>query len=445
MSIGMNEDQFEQEPSNVVVGLIQGLTSAVSGVVSGAVTLVSAPLLGASSGGIGGLAVGIGAGVVAAVTLPTMGILLCGIKIGQGIANTPESILAFIRSKPVDETTRPMSPEDQEAADIIDEQLYAESRRFVEREVAPDEDKLDSAALREEYKSQFDVLGLSLDASSADIMRAYYTKALAVHPDTNKSPEAHEQFSQLSKAYFVLSRIKRKKGAQPEISHLDPAQVFAVVFGSPAFDDHTGKLSVAAAIEMGFDEYRDTVLVDPVKLTEFQAAREDSLVQKLTDRVNVWSIDQEAFVRNSVEEAARLNHTCLGAEFLKLVGSEYVSLGQRMLGYYSSFGIAGRMGYFTEKYRIWKSQFRAITSSIELDRLRKISKEVEGIVEFEEIEKDILSCMFFINALDIESTLRIVCKRVCRDKLLDKEKQESRCIALIKLGQIFLSASKEEK
>jgi curved DNA-binding protein len=57
------------------------------------------------------------------------------------------------------------------------------------------------AAARDFYEA----LGVSRDASTEEIQRAYRKLARSYHPDMNKDPEAEERFKEISEAYDVLS------------------------------------------------------------------------------------------------------------------------------------------------------------------------------------------------------------------------------------------------
>ncbi len=56
----------------------------------------------------------------------------------------------------------------------------------------------------------YEVLGVSKNASAAEIKAAYRKQALKWHPDRNKSPEAEQKFKEINKAYEVLSDSKKK-------------------------------------------------------------------------------------------------------------------------------------------------------------------------------------------------------------------------------------------
>ncbi len=58
--------------------------------------------------------------------------------------------------------------------------------------------------------SSHNILGVPLNASKAEIKRAYYRKARLLHPDVNKSPNAEEEFIRLNMAYEALTNPKFK-------------------------------------------------------------------------------------------------------------------------------------------------------------------------------------------------------------------------------------------
>lgn len=101
---------------------------------------------------------------------------------------------------------------------LVDAQFFYRGRRQ-----PPPRDRTN---LPEEYnrESHYSVLGLSEDASSADIRRAYKLLARKYHPDKNKAEDAAAMFMRINAAHEVLSdptakreydTDRRRQGSQP--------------------------------------------------------------------------------------------------------------------------------------------------------------------------------------------------------------------------------------
>ena len=56
----------------------------------------------------------------------------------------------------------------------------------------------------------YEILGVSKDASQAEIKSAFRKKARELHPDVNKAPDAEEKFKELGKAYETLSNEEKR-------------------------------------------------------------------------------------------------------------------------------------------------------------------------------------------------------------------------------------------
>ncbi len=59
-------------------------------------------------------------------------------------------------------------------------------------------------------RDYYEVLGISKDASDADIKKAYRKMAKKYHPDINKEPGAEDKFKEINEAYEVLSDPQKK-------------------------------------------------------------------------------------------------------------------------------------------------------------------------------------------------------------------------------------------
>ena len=56
----------------------------------------------------------------------------------------------------------------------------------------------------------YEILGVSKEATQAEIKSAFRKKARELHPDVNKAPDAEERFKELGKAYETLSNEEKR-------------------------------------------------------------------------------------------------------------------------------------------------------------------------------------------------------------------------------------------
>jgi molecular chaperone DnaJ len=71
-------------------------------------------------------------------------------------------------------------------------------------------------------KDYYEELGVSRDASDAEIKKAFYKLAKKWHPDANQAPEAKDKFSEINEAYQVLSN-KEKRATYDRFGHAGPS------------------------------------------------------------------------------------------------------------------------------------------------------------------------------------------------------------------------------
>ena len=58
--------------------------------------------------------------------------------------------------------------------------------------------------------ARHDVVGAPRDASPSMLKRAYRARALRMHPDKSKAPDAEDRFRELQAAYDVLSDARER-------------------------------------------------------------------------------------------------------------------------------------------------------------------------------------------------------------------------------------------
>ena len=443
-----------RKPKHVIDGAASGMKLVVGGVVTGAVGLVAMPAMGAregaKTGGVKGAAKGfaggLAKGVVGAVVLPVAGSIAGGSQVIRGVVQTPFSISGAVKGKQWDKDARTwrhysLPDEEAEVTNAEAEWVKKLAARREALKAAADKDGVEDTAF-------YDLLGVEPSASTSEIKKSYMKLAMRMHPDKNRDdPQATEKFQKLGEAYQVLSNDDARarydaKGLDglDDQKFVDPSQMYAMLFGSEKFDDLIGELQIASILQQAEGGEDNPSLKH---LSHKQRSREVLCARKLADRLQRYvdyEIDEATFKADATAQAAELAQTPFGELLTHTVGRIYVFKASQALK--MSVRETMRM-----KSHTWGTNAKALRAMV---RMYKVSKDAQGLEESEQakaMHRDMATFLegaWYVTVVDVESTLRHVCKKVLTDTSLARAARKRRAHALRSLGEVYLEAVSEE-
>ncbi|KAK9826317.1 hypothetical protein WJX74_008417 [Apatococcus lobatus] len=479
------QDVFSlRRPKDVKAGLSSGGKSIVKGIGAGVVGLVAAPVLGAHQEGFVGFAKGTAAGAAGVVLLPVTGLVIGSIQIGRGIINQPEAIREARKGKFWDLEKRQWVDQPTLAL-VVDDEAFQPAR----------------AAWNAEYRSNngggpgpglgngdnyYQLLGVPADASLEQIKRQYYILARRLHPDKNPGDEgAKDKFQKLGEAYQVLSnpelRARYDQHGEDglDVNFMDGAEFFTMLFGCDRFEHLVGELMLATLARVG-DK------ASPPQLEKVRAVREERLAALLKAYLRRWTEgDHHGFQDMMRGEAASLAQASFGPTMLETIGRMYTMQADILLGGFFEGGIKAwqQRGHtmrtalkatglaikvFNAQQRIEKFErdYAKSTETIAAGQTVHMEAQapghpgqasqpapepvqpgpsVEHLAERQRMEEAamplMLDAMWAANVLDIEGTLRAVCRKVLHERTVGKKMLKDRAQALRILGHIFSHAA----
>eukprot|EP00667_Euglena_gracilis_P005438 EG_transcript_5475 len=451
MDFDMNDMFSTRRPKDFGAGVSSGLKSITKGVVAGVGSLVAAPVLGASQEGFKGFAKGLGAGVLGCAVFTAWGTAVGLTQMVRGAMNHRESVAEAAAGKHWDEVERQwieyLLPEAAaQIPNVDDEDILGPARQRTTQNKAKESSKaLGSSVALPKDLQYYEVLGVSPDASAAEIKKAYYTLARNLHPDKNPDDaEAKEKFQKVGEAYQVLGNEELRArydaygaSAVDNDTFVDNSAFFTMLFGNEKFEHLVGRLNL-------------TVLTDTdVELTneesmKLQDRRQTRLAVKLASMLQAY-VDghEEAFVEAMTAHAQDLAELSFGEDMLHTIGYIYTNMADQALGRIGAkweaqghalktrFQVVGSAWRMYRKMRSMAPQETAAADGGEAPEMGMVEKEM---VPF------FLETVWNVTLIDIENTCQAACQKLLADLSLGLEAKRVRAQGLHRLGTIFGAA-----
>jgi len=357
-----------------------------------------------------------------------------------------------------------------EKVPLNDEDILGEARARAEAEDEKVEGGGDGDGVLDTY--YYDVLEVAPDATGAKIKRQYYTLARKYHPDKvgKDDKEAADKFRDIAEAYQVLSDetmrhtydSKGKEGLNPTrtsvamgVPKIDPAILFAFLFGSDKFKDYVGVLAMATAASVAES---DKVTLQHAKIV--QKRRCTRLAISLAKRLHPWTIEHYDEATDLwTKEANQLATASYGLQLLHVIGKVYSLAAAQFQGSLDS-GIGmpsiskwgkGQMAQLKKKSNNSKTNMEILKAGMKVQEAQiKAQAAVEQcqndqdkaniLNQLEEEMGDLmLNVIWTTTVVDITTTLHETCQMLLFDTSVHKDIRKKRGYALKKIGEIFSS------
>lgn len=344
----------------------------------------------------------------------------------------------------------------------------------------------------------YDILGVSVDATTDDIKKAYRRLAIKHHPDKNRDdPHAEERFKEIAIAYQTLSdpELRKKynefgpKDSAPEGGFVDPEELFGSIFGGERFLPIIGQISLARDMKAAMQEAEEDdedmprdakgrQILSPEEKTRreekarkvaaekaaVRAERVKKLSENLERKLGIFT--ESATGPNDVQvtesfrticqlEADELKKEPYGVELLHAVGFVYVSRAKQFLASNQTlFGVGGWLHNVQGKYHVFSETVSTVRAAMDLknvfeqiqaaEKAGNLSPEDKKRLEDQAAEK-VLQTLFKGTKLEIESVLRETCDRILEESSLARNKAQLAAIALQILGEAYMAVKKDDE
>jgi len=480
-------------PRDAIAGASSGLKTFARSVAAGSAALIFTPVEAArEGGGIAGTLRGACEGVATAALLPCAGAVVAAGQFARGVSATPQALIESLRGQQWNDSERCWKPN---SYSLAEEAKRLESRRrdgkskksrkshSKEHSQADSEDGQRGARVhgREYYK----LLKVNPAATGVEIRRAYYRESKQCHPDkAGADPLMVERFQQLSQAYQVL-RNSDLRAAYDEGGHaavvrlsatIDLGSLYAAVLSGPQWEPYIGRLALTRILsgkdeQTGsdmFDSLTNVFLAPNDSPSPWQALREVRLAQALAQRFQAVTdgqeIDFEEYIGRIQRDAEDLAKAPFAPALLLVIADIYANEASRFLGAFNMrmLTLGHELMQTHSQGRLMVLQAQAVSSGTRaLLALRSLISEescsgkATGSASEEPrattlcLEKPavqeqlplLAAALWRLTVLDVEGTLRRVCRRLLADASIDVEVRQRRAEVLLLMASTLRKAA----
>lgn len=282
---------------------------------------------------------------------------------------------------------------------------------------------------------------------------------------------------------------------------VDPALFFSTLFGSEPFERYIGKLylamqtdhiakdlqkdlerrhqqdgaenshlpdrdAIAESLEREMRWSADSKKARRMKQQQF--VREVTCAKNLVQKLDRWVLerDEHGFTQAVSQEAADLVQVSFGGRLLRTIGGIYESCAEQWFAnLHGNFTLEMQLAQWRESAQSWQARANALSSCAKSAMAMKRMHDVASSVPDEESEMDqdrkeeaarqtmssledslpvFLQTIWDISAVDIEGTLRHVCRKVLKDVSVPWQIRWRRACALLRLARIFRDVGQRE-
>ncbi|PNW81790.1 hypothetical protein CHLRE_06g260350v5 [Chlamydomonas reinhardtii] len=497
--IGFNDVFSLRKPRDAGAGLASGLKSIAKGILGGAAGLVAAPIVGASQGGVTGFAKGLASGVVGAVVLPVTGVGVGAVQLVRGVINTPEAVMQSSQGKLWDESRREWVEKD---AIVSLEPPGTEKDAGGYRRPQSGDDYyailgVEHNATPDQIKKQYYILARKFhpDKNPNDE---------TAHEKFQKLGEAYQVLGNEE----LRARYDSHGAAGLDVNFMEGGAFFNMLFGSDQFEHLVGELFIAcaarsggqvASAEMAREQgLRVSKLCVNLKtlLKRYVEGDEEGFVISMraeADRLVKASFGETML--HTVGKVYDMHADIATGGFFGGMAAKWRSQHENMRSQYQAASAAIKVYAAQQKLEAWqkeqdRKQAVAAASAAKEGAAGEASKDgaagsaaepkaeaggatraaapdaaaakaeggagpsagkgpsIEELMERQRLEEAtlplMLEAMWAANVLDIQNTLKKVCKFVLNEEGVKKEELTARANALKVLGGIFMEAKAPE-